>query len=427
MKRIISILSLVICVLIFANGQSNLVLNPSFENHYDTFDLGIASFRNGFVDDWSDPNHGSSDYFVPNSAGMYATPPNNGFGFEYPRSGYCYGGFIFYENPPSTSYEYIQASFNTPLIAGKTYAIECYVSLLGTCLSELGFYFSSTQVSFGTGQIIPYTAQSENPSSNLITTHDGWQRITANYTALGGEKYMSIGNFTDYALCHIDTCSTFGGVCCGSYLFVDDVAVYDTSKVDTIQLCINDSVQIGNLWQHNEGIYSDLIGGLPVQFFIQHRPFTANLSVIYKPFLSGDSVRVSLLQTAGIDSIEFLNNFLWIKSDTMIDIPMFNIYGCDSTVRYVCGTNIGINHVYDYINWSVFPNPANDYLQITLNNNDPNSYSINIIDITGKEVKSLSISNAAIDISLLKSGMYFAKLLNTKTGKVVGNEKFVKE
>lgn len=413
-------------------AQSNIVLNPSLENHYDTTALGIASFSRLFVTNWSDPNFGSSDYYTPKSAGEVTTPPKNGFGFEYPHTGYCYGGFIVYEETSSTAYGYVQASFSSPMITGQSYSIECYVSLAeySLCISNLGFYFSDTSVSIFAGDILPLSPQFTNPDINMISTKKGWQRITGNYTAHGGENYLSIGNFLPYGASHIDTCALYDPIFNASYLFIDDVAVYDTSKVDTINLCMNDSVEIGGVWLHNEGPVTDIIGGLPVRFYIHQRSSSANLTILTKPFLDGDSVKIVLLQSAGPDSstsIVGLYNFLYVKTDTTIDIPMYNIYGCDSTVRYVCGTNIGINHISYYINWSVYPNPANDYLQITINNNDPNSYSISIIDITGKEVKSLSISNAAIDISLLKSGMYFAKLLNTKTGKVVGNEKFVKE
>lgn len=428
MKRTVFIFSLIInASVIPLYAQSNLVLNPSFENYYDTSVIGYASFAFGFVSSWSDPNYGSSDIFVPESGGAYTTPPVMDFGFEYPHSGYCYAGFLFYEAPPSPNYELVQASLSTALQAGKTYAIESFVSLAeySLCISNLGFYFSDTLITEHTGSRILVTPQYENPSSNMITIHEGWQRITGNYTAHGGEQFLSIGNFQPYSMSNTDSCSIWNE----SYLLIDDVAVYDTSKVDTIHLCMNDSVELGGIWRHNEGLYTDIIGGLDVRFYIKPRPYSTNLTIVEKPFVAGDSVRVSLVQKGGIDSGSLVQNFLWIKSDTLIDVPMYNIYGCDSTVRYICGTNIGVEAVgSNELNaFRLFPNPANDFMQITINKNDPNSYSISIIDITGKEIISQSISNAPIDVSLLTNGMYFVKLLNSKTGKLVGTEKFVKE
>ena len=408
-------------------------MNPGFENHYDTSLIGIASFREGFVTDWSDPNRGSSDYFVPESSGGFTTPPFSFIGFEYPHKGYCYAGFVFYEGAASSSYEYIQAKFSNPLQTGKTYAIMAYVSLVeySTCLSDLGFYFSDTMlISQPLGGQIAVTPQYENPDSNMIIVHNGLQKINGIYNAHGGEQYLSIGMFKSYSMAHTDSCIEYGGVSgAAAYLFIDDVAVYDTSKTDTINLCLNDSIQLGGTWRKVEGLYIDTIGGLPVNFFVQLRPYTNSVTIIDRPFESSDSVRISLLQAAGNDSVaasSSIYNYTWIKSDTIIDIRMYNIYGCDSTIRYICRTNVGINNFINGEAWSIYPNPTNDFLHIILKKNDPANYSVTLIDVTGREVLSPSLLNDRFDISALKSGIYFMKLINTKTGNVVGTEKFVK-
>jgi hypothetical protein len=430
MKRILVLFSFILCAFEIAKAQSNLVLNPSFENYYDTSEIGAASFSHGWVTGWSDPNQGSSDLFVPHSGGANTDPPYNIFGFEYPHSGYCFGGEIFLDFVGSNFYEYIQGSFVDSLRSGQTYSIECFVSeadAFPNCLSDLGFYFSNTAVaSTPFAERIIVTPQYENPASNMISTRKGWQRITGRYEALGGERYMTIGNFKPYGTCNIITCGD-SMPDQSAYLFIDDVAVYDTSKVDTIHLCLNDSVQLGGVWEHDAGLYTDIIGGLPVRFYIAPRPYSANLTIVERPFLPGDSARISLLQTGGNDSGFFVQNFIWVKHDTFIDIPMYNIYGCDSTVRYEAGWHMGIGkNLNDQFSWSVYPNPANDFIQIKLSINDPAKYSVTIIDVAGREVLTHSLTNDKIDISALKSGMYFIKLINTKTGNVVGTEKFVK-
>ena len=429
MNNYLFVIYVILCNCCQLNAQSNQVLNPELESYIDTSDIGIAGFENSFVTNWSDPNAGTSDFFAPNSSGGITTPPANFFGFEYPHSGYCYGGFDFYIGHGSISKEFVQASFRNPLQGGKTYAIESYVSLgeHSICFSDLGFYFSDTMVTEVTGTIIHVTPQYENPIGNIINTHIGWQRITGTYTAHGGENYLSIGIFKPDSMMHIDTCSNLGGrFDYDAYLFIDDVALYDTALVDTIHLCMNDSVLLGGTWRKTSGIYTDMVGGLPVKFYIEPRPFSTNLTIIDKPFLPGDSVRISLLQKGGNDSL-FRDNFVWAKNDTIIDIPMYNIYGCDSTVRYRCGTNIGFaNELTNQLQWNIYPNPANDFIQVRLSSNDPSKYAVMIIDVTGREVAANILVNQKIDISELKSGMYFIKLINTKTGNVVGTEKFVK-
>lgn len=441
MKKIVFI-TCILCLSIGVKCQSNQVLNPGFENSSDTCHpaLGLGAFSIGKVLNWNDPNLGSSDYFSPYapidmvSCGIIAgwtTPPLNSFGFEYPHHGYCYAGFVFLANDVDSFHEYIQGTLRNPLIAGRSYSIECYVSLaeiVTSCLSNLGFYFSDSMVnSTPYGERMNFEPQFENPDSNLIDTRNGWQRIRGNYIAHGGEKYLNIGNFRSNSNSNVVNCldSTLGQA---AYLYIDDVAVYDTSGIDTIRLCSNDSVLIGGIWRKNEGTYVDVIGGLPVKFFLEPRPYSANLTLIERPFTLGDSARISFPQMGGIDSTFSSQNFTWIKKDTTIDVPMYNIYGCDSTIRYQFGWRIGIEKGQDSKTvWSIYPNPANDFLQIVINKNDINNYSINIVDITGKQIISQSISNTTIDISLLTDGMYFVKLFNSKTGKLIGTEKFVKE
>ena len=429
MKRILLIFSVALCSIIQIKAQSNLVLNPSFEDYYDTSYIGLGSFSVGWVNDWSDPNRGSSDLYVPHSGGELHTPPSAYNGYEYPHTGYCFAGLVFLDLAGSNFYEYIQGSFRNPLLAGQSYGIECYVSnadAYPNCINDLGFYFSPTKITYTGGGKLPFIPQYANPVSNPIDTRIGWQRITGSYTALGGEQFVSIGNFTPYALCHFSCGDTSPEQ--GNYLFVDDVAVYDTSKVDTIRLCTNDSVQIDGIWRHNEGLYTELIGGLPIRFYIAPRPYSANLTIIEKPFLAGDSVRITLLQKGGIDSASGNVNFIWVSTNKTIDVPMYNVYGCDSTVRYICGTNIGLgSSLNNKLQWRIYPNPANNFIQIQLKANDLSNYVVSIVDVSGRAVMNQSLVNDKIDISALKSGMYFVSLLNASTAKVLGYEKFVKE
>ena len=408
-------------------AQSNLVINPSFEHSYASCFPSLAGFDFGQVDNWSSSNHSTPDYFLPISWNGSVcspfgntSPPNNVFGYEYAHTGECYGGFAFYDySHLPTFYEYIQAEFKDSLVAGKTYALEAYVSLgfegQCLCISNLGFYFSDTQVSVSNAsQRLNYIPQFENPVSNPIITFKGWQKINGDYTAHGGEKYMTIGMFKPYSMANVDTCYIYSDLISYTYLFIDDVAVYDTAQIDTIHLCINDSVLLGGAWQHAAGLYTDTIGGLPVKFYIEPRPDSVNLTIIDMPFASGDSVKAG---------------YIWVKNDTIIEVPKHNIYGCDSLVRYLCRTNVGISNPESTKDkqWNIYPNPANDFLQITINKNYPKNYSISIINITGKEIISQSLSKETIDISSLNSGMYFVRLINSKTGNVQGTMKFVKE
>ncbi len=86
-----------------------------------------------------------------------------------------------------------------------------------------------------------------------------------------------------------------------------------------------------------------------------------------------------------------------------------------STDEVVCATGLVTNKV---TNFSVYPNPAVDYLQIEANFNE-----VVITNIIGQEALILrDVKGTRIDISSLESGLYFISLYNNS--KYIGTAKF---
>jgi blue copper oxidase len=82
----------------------------------------------------------------------------------------------------------------------------------------------------------------------------------------------------------------------------------------------------------------------------------------------------------------------------------------------------------DKSDFSLYPNPANEKLYISFNNQDTKVYYISILNIVGKAVLMLprpELGNG-IDISSLSAGTYFIQLTDDKT-KYVTVKKFIKE
>jgi blue copper oxidase len=82
----------------------------------------------------------------------------------------------------------------------------------------------------------------------------------------------------------------------------------------------------------------------------------------------------------------------------------------------------------DKSDFSLYPNPANEKLYISFNNQDTKVYYISILNIVGKAVLMLprpELGNG-IDISSLSAGTYFVQLTDDKT-KYVTVKKFIKE
>ena len=79
--------------------------------------------------------------------------------------------------------------------------------------------------------------------------------------------------------------------------------------------------------------------------------------------------------------------------------------------------NVGIDVVNEADALSVYPNPATNEIKIDLSSFNRAELQINIFDITGKVVSVNKMQNNKIDISNLKSGVYFIKASDLKHSK----------
>lgn len=82
---------------------------------------------------------------------------------------------------------------------------------------------------------------------------------------------------------------------------------------------------------------------------------------------------------------------------------------------------VGVNEYSNNNQITIYPNPATS--QLTLNTTEQIN-SVNIIDITGKTVKTIVPNSNTIDVSELVKGIYF---LQVQTDKGIANSKFIKE
>lgn len=94
--------------------------------------------------------------------------------------------------------EYIRGNLTDPLIAGQCYYFEMQVSkgeVVNMAISNLGALFTvSGTVSTGSPGPIIATPQVSN-NGGIISNETGWTTIKGTFTAAGGEKFVTLGNF----------------------------------------------------------------------------------------------------------------------------------------------------------------------------------------------------------------------------------------
>ena len=235
MKRIVVVVMLNVFQHLFVNGQ-NLVPNPSFEI-YTACPTSLAEIYK--APPWFQPCtlFSSTDFFHSCST-FQAGVPSNFVGYQIPKSGLGYAGFIVFStvtSPPSNFprpyREYIEVKLIDSLKQGKEYCVEFYISLAGNnyniITNAVGAYFTRDSVINNDFKNLQDAPQIQNPSGNLLNDTSGWMKVSGAFIATGGEQFMTIGNFKNDVNTYADTLSTSAQI---AYLYIDDVSVIDCAN-----------------------------------------------------------------------------------------------------------------------------------------------------------------------------------------------------
>jgi hypothetical protein len=205
----------------------NLLPNPGFET-VTTCPSGIAQMYN--ATGWTNPSGhaGSADFHHVCATDPWVQVPNNVFGSQSPHGGSGYMGFaLFYQSTPEFR-EYIckQLSPVGGLTAATTYTVSFYVSAAeqsSRATDALQFYFSANAPTWGSGNwnaMTTYIPQCAIPTGTYITNKTAWVLVSATFTAAGGERFMTVGNFKTDAF--TSTIANGSGSYNTGYVYFDD-------------------------------------------------------------------------------------------------------------------------------------------------------------------------------------------------------------
>jgi OmpA-OmpF porin, OOP family len=208
--------------------ERNLVPNGSFETLEGKLKaLGCIENASG----WYSPTGVRADIFTSAKKTPDIDVPVNKFGKEEPKDGITYAGILAFSYGNKEPRSYMYAKLETPLKKGQKYCVKFYVSLAETSkysCNQLGVHFSSKPL--GTDQKVSiiektHVLQAENKVFNAMYN---WDEVCSEYTAEGGEKFITIGNFTSDA----DTkneknkkTKEYSDQLIQAYYYIDDVSV----------------------------------------------------------------------------------------------------------------------------------------------------------------------------------------------------------
>lgn len=181
--------------------QNNLVTNGSFE---DTIACPWSNdLNNGQLElakGWWKPTLGTSDFFHRCNDGIVSVP-NNFWGHQEPFQGNGYVGCVVVNwhliTSIYTDFEYVETQLNKPLISCHKYRLTYYVSLAEVskyAMSKLGALITKDEINQMNYSVINRSPQIVNQES-FITDTTNWVKISGEFTAQGGEEFLTLGYF----------------------------------------------------------------------------------------------------------------------------------------------------------------------------------------------------------------------------------------
>ena len=135
---------------------------------------------------------------------------------------------------------------------------------------------------------------------------------------------------------------------------------------------------------------------------------------------------VSILETDLLDGSNTLTAVIHDNTNALrVDNhDSFHVYTITWSINDIDDIESEINNY----NISLYPNPANDILNLNFESNSTSELRIDIMSIDGKNVKSITLSNyqdIQVDISNLKQGIYLTNFFSGKT--LVASKKLIKK
>jgi OmpA-OmpF porin, OOP family len=144
--------------------------------------------------------------------------------FKGARTGKCYIGMRF----QSDYKEFIFVKLTEPLKKGQVYDYEMYMRVAPwstVTLRSWGVHFSKN--GYKLSDVISEANYRDTVDKTGLATEDGnWFRVSGTFTAQGGEKIMTIGNFAEKIKKDMEKPHFFFFGFREAYYFIDDISLY---------------------------------------------------------------------------------------------------------------------------------------------------------------------------------------------------------
>lgn len=208
-----------------------------------------------FFPPWFQPVYqgSSSDYYHQCSSDIFSSVPVNYYGFQFAYEGKGYCGIFLY-NDINESREYIEVQLKEQL-HNQSYCVQLKVSLADSsniAISLIGMRFSLDSTTANNYDPLSVGPQFENSPDQIIDNKTNWVEIIGEYEAIGGERFITIGNFYNDSTTlqnskKVSNSTSFDY----AYYYIDNVSVKEIPSQlqspagNDTTICYGESLQLG--------------------------------------------------------------------------------------------------------------------------------------------------------------------------------------
>lgn len=241
-------------------GQENLIYNGSFEEYYScptSNDLNNGQFE--LAKGWWKASC-TPDYFNSCNADIVSVP-NNFWGFQEAFHGDGYIGIVPLDwnlSGEILSQEYFQTKLIYGLESCMEYEFSMYVSLSNKSthgIGKLAVFFGNDSINIANSDCKTLSLIPQIINDSIIIDTNSWTKITGNYIANGGEKFVTIGYFSSIFKNDTILLQELNVGVYYSYYFIDSISLI--SKGLNIAHCSNINFEIPNVFTPNKDKIND--------------------------------------------------------------------------------------------------------------------------------------------------------------------------
>lgn len=209
-------------------AQENLVENGSFEETSKKV-KSLGSLSSAMS--WSSPTASKPDLFVSGKNEEIGIPQNI-YGTEEAKDGQNYAGIVAFSYGDKVPRTYLMTRLSAPLKKGTKYCIQYSLSLAeGSkyACGNMGVLLSKKE--YGMDAKSSLIEKPQLMSDKVYSAQFGWDKVCGIYIAEGGEKFLTLGNFSSNEDTKNEKNKTPKGVqaeaIIAAYYYIDDVSIVE--------------------------------------------------------------------------------------------------------------------------------------------------------------------------------------------------------